>query len=264
MTLLIRSEVFKLRTVWSTWVLLGSTAVLCAGLMALVGLVPHHRHVVNSFPARGTSGWFDGLFSIMTLSVDLALILGAVMITTEHRFKTITPTFLAEPRRWRVVAAKLIVALGGGLGMAVVAGAIGLVYGFVSVGVGLAPLGRMLAEYRHVWPGVAVAAALYGAYGVGLGALLKNQMVTMVVGFVALAVVDPIVGAAVPSIGRWLPGYAADALESVTTTLSAHAAFTGAGSVHLLVWWAGALVLICYGVTLAALGSVTSLRADVI
>jgi ABC-2 type transport system permease protein len=261
---LLRSEVFKLRTVWSTWVLLGITAVLTAGLIALVAFVPHRRAVASDvFPAKGTVSWFDVLFSVMTLAVDLALILGAIMITGEHRHKTITPTFLAEPRRERMAAAKLIVALGGGLTVAVVAGVVGLIYGFAIVGAGIAPMGRMLSEYRHVWPGVAAAAVLFGAYGVGLGALLKNQVVTIVVALVALAVVEPIVTAADASVGRWLPGNAAEALESVAATARSGGAFGSGSSVHLLVWWGGALVIIGYGVVLTALGSLTTLRADV-
>lgn len=264
MTRLIRSEVFKLRTVWSTWLLVGLTAVLIAGLSALVAYVPHHRAV--NFPAKGTASWFDLLFSVMGLVVDLSLVLGAIMITSEFRHKTVTPTFLAEPRRGRMAAAKLIVALGGGLALAVVAGVVGLVYGLASVATGvggIATLGTMLTEFRHVWPGLAAAAVLFGAYGVGLGALLKNQVVTIVVALVALAVVEPIVGTAVPSVGRWLPGYAAMALESVAASARMHAAFGASSSVHLLVWWAGALVIIGYGVVLAALGSFTTLRADV-
>ncbi|HMK63475.1 MAG TPA: hypothetical protein VK386_07635 [Acidimicrobiales bacterium] len=266
---LVRSEVFKLRTVWSTWLLVGLTAVLIAGLSALVGLVPHHRAV--NFPAKGTAAWFDVLFSVMGLAVDLALVLGAIMITSEFRHKTVTPTFLAEPRRGRMAAAKLIVALGGGLALVIVAGMVGLVYGLASVAAGVggsavvpgATMGTMLTEFRHVWPGLAAAAVLFGAYGVGLGALLKNQVVTIVVALVALAVVEPIVGTAVPSVGRWLPGYAAMALESVAANARMHAAFGATSSVHLLVWWAGALVIIGYGVVLAALGSFTTLRADV-
>ena len=264
MTRLLRSEVFKLRTVWSTWLLLGITAVLTAGLVTIVAFVPHNgRDVADLFPARGTAGWFDIVFSVMTLAVDLALILGAVMITGEHRHKTITPTFLAEPRRGRMAAAKLVVALGAGLVVAVVAGAVGLVFGFAAVGGGVGNVGRMLTEYRHVWPGVAAAAVLYGAYGVGLGALLKNQVVTIVVALVAIAVIEPIVGSAAPSVGRWFPGYAAQALESVTASARHQGAFGGGSSVHLLVWWAGAVVLVGYGVVLAALGSFTTLRADV-
>ncbi len=263
MTRLIRSEVLKLRTIWSTWLLLGLTAVLVAGLSALVGFVPHRR-ALSTFPAKGTASWFDVLFSVMTLAVDLSLVLGAIIITSENRHKTITPTFLAEPRRGRMAAAKFTVALGGGLALAVVAGVIGLVYGLASVGAGIAPMGRMLTEYRHVWPGVAAAAVLFGAYGVGLGALLKNQVVTIVVALVALAVVEPILGSSVPSVGRWLPGYSAQALESVAANARMHAGpFSGGGSVHLVVWWVGALVIIGYGVALAALGSFTTLRADV-
>jgi ABC-2 type transport system permease protein len=261
-TRLLRAEVFKLRTVWSTWLLYALTAVLTAGLMAIVAFVPR-RHDVELFPPKASAGWFDIVFSVMTLAVDLALVLGVIMITGEHRHKTITPTFLAEPRRGRMAAAKLAVALGAGLAVAVVAGLVGLAYGLGTVGAGIAPMGRMLTEYRHVWPGVAAASVLYGAYGVGLGALLKNQVVSIVVALVALAVVEPIVGAAAPSVGRWLPGYAAQALESVTASARMHGAFGGASSVHLLVWWAGALVIIGYGVVLAALGSLTTLRADV-
>lgn len=264
MSRLLRSEVFKLRTVWSTWLLVGLTAVLIAGLSALVGSVPHHRAI--DFPSKGTAAWFDVVFSVMALAVDLSLVLGAIMITSEFRHKTVTPTFLAEPRRGRMAAAKLIVALGGGLALAVVAGAVGLVYGLASVAAhvgGVATMGTMLTEFRHVWPGLAATSVLFGAYGVGLGALLKNQVVTIVVALVALAVVEPIVGTAVPSVGRWLPGYAAQALESVAASARMHAAFGAAGSIHLLVWWAGALVIIGYGVVLAALGSLTTLRADV-
>lgn len=264
MTRLLRSEVFKLRTVWSTWVLAGITAVLVAGLTAIVAFVPRRHDVGELFPARGTADWFDIVFSVMNVAVDLALILGAIMITGEHRHKTITPTFLAEPRRERMAGAKLIVALGGGLVIAVVAGIVGLLFGLGMVAGGIAPMHRMLTEYGHVWPGLAAAAVLFGAYGAGLGALLKNQVVTIVVALVALAVVEPILGSTLPSVGRWLPGYAAQALESVTATARNQGAFGGGPSAtHLVVWWVGALVIVGYGVVLAALGSYTTLRADV-
>ena len=58
MTRLLRSEVFKLRTVWSTWVLLGIAALLTAGLTVLIAFIPHNRHdVAVLFPARGTVEW---------------------------------------------------------------------------------------------------------------------------------------------------------------------------------------------------------------
>jgi ABC-2 type transport system permease protein len=263
MTRLLRSEVFKLRTVWSTWVLLGITAVVTAGLSALVGFVPRRRETEVLFPARGTPSWFDLVFSVMTVAIDLGLVLGVIMMTGEHRHKTVTPTFLSEPRRGRVAAAKFGVACASGLVVAVVAGVVGLAFGLGTVGAGLAPAGRMLTEFRHVWPGVAAATVLFAAYGVGLGALLKNQAVAIVVGLGVTAVVEPIVVAAVPSVGRWLPSSAAQALESVTANPHVRGALGGGGLTHLITWWEGALVLVGYGVALAAAGSFTTLRADV-
>lgn len=255
-----RSELFKLRTVWTTWVLLGITAVLVGGLSSLIGFVPH-RHQ-EFFPARGSVPWFDGVFSVLTVALNLALVLGAVMMTSEHRHKTVTPTFLAEPRRGRVAAAKLAVAGLAGLAVAVVAGVVGLLFGFGVVAGGIAPSGRMLTEFGHIWPGVAAACVLFCAYGVGLGALLKNQAVAVVVGLVATTVVEPIVTGVAPSVGRWFPSAAARALESVVSSPAVRHAF-GGGLAHPLAWWVGALALLAYGVVLAAAGSVTTLRADV-
>lgn len=263
MTRLIRSELAKLRTVWSTWVLLAITAVVVAGVASAVGFAPHNRGDAAAvlFPARGTVPWFDSVFSIMALALDFSLVLGVLMVTTEHRHKTVTPTFLVEPRRGRVTAAKLLVSIGGGVVIAVVAGVVGLAFGAAVVGAGYGTSGRMLTEFRHVWPGVACAAALYAVYGVGLGAVLKNQAVSIVVGLGVSAVVEPILNGALPAVGRWLPGEAAQALESVTARPEVRG--FGADLVHLVPWWAGALVLLGYGVVLATAGSVTTLRADV-
>jgi ABC-2 type transport system permease protein len=261
-TRLLRSEAFKLRTVWSTWMLLGITAVLTAGLSSLVGFVPRRRETEVLFPTRGSALWFDLVFSVMTVAIDLALVQGVVMMTGEHRHKTVTPTFLAEPRRGRLAGAKLAVACGMGLVVAAVAGLVGLAFGFGSVAGGLGSTGSMLTEFRHVWPGVAAAAVLFGAYGVGLGALLKNQAVAIVVGLGVTTIVEPIVVAAVPSVGRWFPSAAAQALESVTANPAVRGGF-GGGLTHLVTWWEGALVLLAYGVVLAAAGSFTTLRADV-
>lgn len=263
MTALLRSELLKLRTVWSTWVLLAITAAVTAGLTTLVAFVPRRHETDVLFPTRGGAPWYDLVFSVMAVSIDLALVLGVIMITGEHRHKTVTPTFLAEPRRGRVAAAKLVLACAGGLTVAVVAGVVGLLFGLGTVAGDMAPAGRMLTEFRHVWPGVAAAAVLFGAYGVGLGALLKNQAVAIVVGLGVTAIVEPIVVAAAPSVGRWFPSSAAQALESVTANPAVRGGFGGGGLAHLITWWEGALVLLAYGVVLAAAGSFTTLRADV-
>jgi ABC-type transport system involved in multi-copper enzyme maturation permease subunit len=256
----VAAELKKLRTIWSTWLILGITAVLVGVITSVIAFAPHNNRGGDLlFPVRGTTRWFDSVFSALTSCLTLALVLGILSMTGEYRHKTITPTYLAEPRRGRVVASKLLAAALGGVAVAVVAGAVALVFGFSVVGAGIGDVGRMLTEYRHVFPGVLAAAVLYAVYGVGLGALLKNQVVAVVVGLGVTTIIEPILVGVVPAVGKWAPGQVAQALESVT----ANANGFNNGIIHLVPWWQGGLALLGYGVVLAAAGSFTTLRSDV-
>ena len=257
----VSAELKKFRTIWSTWLILGITAFVTAALTSVIAFAPrrHDRGGVI-LAVRGSAHWFDSVFSILTVSLDLALVLGILCMTGEYRHKTITPTYLAEPRRGRVVASKLVASVLGGAVVGVVAGAVSLVFGLSVVAGGIGNLSTMLTEYRHVFPGVLAAAVLYAVYGVGLGALLKNQVVAIVVGLGVTAIVEPIVVGVVPAVGKWLPGQAAQALESVTANVSRG---FGGGITQLVPWWQGGLALLGYGLVLAVTGALTTLRSDV-
>jgi len=256
----VHAELKKFRTIWSTWLILGITAFLVGALTSVIAFAPHGRgRRAVLFPAQGTARWFDSIFSTLSISLTLALVLGILCMTGEYRHKTITPTYLAEPRRGRVVISKLLASGVGGAAVAVAGGAVALVFGFGVVGGGIGTVGRMLTEYRHVFPGVLVAAILYALYGVGLGALLKNQVVAIIVGLGVTVIVEPILVGVVPSVGRWLPGQLADALQSVTASANG----IGSGSTNLVTWWEGGLGLLGYGIVLAAAGALTTLRTDV-
>src|SRR5262249_15513401 len=104
----------------------------------------------------------------------VVLVLGILSFTQEFRFGTATPTFLAMPARRRVLAAKA-------LALAVA----GVVFAAATITLDLA-LSALVISARGgtlVWSGqleavVAAAVAviaLYGAIGVALGALVRNQ-----------------------------------------------------------------------------------------
>ncbi|MGH9029889.1 MAG: hypothetical protein ACRDV4_09780, partial [Acidimicrobiales bacterium] len=254
------------RTIWSTWVILVVAALVTGALGVLVGFAPHRRAAAAGlFPARGTSAWFDDVLSVMGVATALALILGIIMVTGEYRHKTVTPTLLAEPRRGHTVAAKLVCAAGGGGVVAVASGAAALLLGFGVVAGGYGSSGVMLTEYRHVFPGILAASILYAVYGLGLGAMLKNQVVALVAGLGFEVVVTPIFIGVLPSVGRYFPSQAAGALESVAAAARTRKGFStfGITGSHLLTWWEGALLLLAYGVVLATAGVFTTLRADV-
>jgi ABC-2 type transport system permease protein len=135
-------------------------------------------------------------------------------ITAEIRYGTIRPTFLVTPWRSRVVAAKVVASILIGAGF-------GLAAGVVATGVGAGALRARgidvqldSGDYALMLAGGAAAAALWAAIGVGVGAVVRNQ-VPALVGICAwiLFVEGLLVGDTLEDIGRLTPGAAAAALS---------------------------------------------------
>ena len=76
----------------------------------------------------------------------------------------------------------------------------------------------MWHDWSQIAPGVILGTGLFAIYGLGLGALLKNQIVAIVVGLIFTLVVESIIVAVWPTIGEYLPGQAATALEDAART----------------------------------------------
>jgi ABC-type transport system involved in multi-copper enzyme maturation permease subunit len=150
------------------------------------------------------------------LAAIFAALLGAMSFTAEIRHGTIRSTFLVTPRRGRVVAAKVAASMLIGTGFGLLAGA-------AAVGAGAAALrARGIdvqldgGDYVLLVLGSAVAAALLAAVGVGVGALVRNQVPTLI-GICAwlLFVEGLLVGdvGGLGDVGRFLPGAAASAIS---------------------------------------------------
>ncbi len=182
------------------------------------------------------------------------LILGIIAITGEFRHQTVTPTFLATPRRGRVVVAKLVTyALAGvGYGLLVLAFAVALALPWLAakdIDISLTANGL-----PGSMAGTVAGVAVYAVLGVGVGALVRNQIAAVVGSLVYLFVVEAF-AAALPTIRdyyKYLPG-------------GANAALTGAvqPGTELLEPWQGGLLLVVYGVVFALAGSWLAVRRDV-
>lgn len=253
MNRLIKGEFGKLYStkLW-LWLLLGALGLTALGVCLTIGLDGQQG---NPNPPVATAPGQKNMFSSAASAGIFGLILGIIGVTGEFRHQTVTPTFLATPHRGRVVIGKLIAyALNGiAYGIATIALAIAIALPWLSAKNIDISLGSNGIPGTLV--GVAAGVAVYALLGVGLGALIRNQIAAVVGALVYLFVVEGLVGN-LPGIRdyyKWFPG-------------GANAALTGnfAGpNTHLLQPYQGGLLLVGYGLVFAILGTWIAVRRDV-
>jgi ABC-2 type transport system permease protein len=205
---LIVSEWRKLRTTPTMWWLLAATVVVATG-GAILGFVTADLRHLTPNTGRGLQ---TGLH-IVGLSSTLAEVAGIIGMAGEFRFGLADQTFLSTPRRGRVVGAKAVVYALAGAAFGTVNSVVALTTAWIwltAKGVGL-PFGQSLL-WSILGGGVA-SAALFALLGVGLGALLRNQVVTIVAVLVVQTAVEPAILGASPSAGRLMPSIAAEGLR---------------------------------------------------
>jgi ABC-2 type transport system permease protein len=234
---LVRSELLKQGSTRTAVALLAAMLVLVSAAVLLHGL---------ALPGEDLERYELQLLVFgrgELLATVFAALLGALSFTNEIRHGTIRTTFLVSPRRSRVVAAKVWVSSLAGV-------AFGLVAGALAVGIGTASLNArgidvLLDEGDVVLlvAGSAAAAGLWAAIGVGLGALVRNQVPTLI-GICAwlLFFEELLVGDAtgLGDVGRFLPGAAAAAISG----LDPDTLLEPAVGLALLAVYAGAAALI--------------------
>ena len=251
---LVRAEWTKLFTT-RVWIglLLGACVMAGAFAALFTGFAGRTSENGPPLPPVGTAAYEQTAFAVAAQATILLLILGIIGMTQEYRHRTATPTFLTTPRRGRVVIAKLLayglVAIPFALLVVAVDVAVVMIYAGIR---GDAPSlsGDNLAVLGGVWG----ALVIYAVMGVGLGALLRNQVGAIVGSLVYLFVVEQVLKE-IPltqPVYKWLPG---GALEAMTATLD---------PVELLERWQGALVLLGYGLVAALLGALFAVRRDVV
>ncbi len=204
--------------------------------------------------------------SVYTLAVALGyifpVILGAMVVTTEFRHHTITPTLLAEPRRTRVLSGKLIAVIPCavvvavcGVGGAVVGGALTL----VAMG---EPTFLSDPEILRTIGMSVVALVVWSLVGVGFGSVLTNQVAAIVVLLVFTQFVEPMLRLllaqfdATEMVSKFLPGAAGEAIAGSSLYVSS-------GLAGLLAPWQGIVVLLGYAVAFLAIGRCTTFRGDI-
>jgi ABC-2 type transport system permease protein len=238
----LRSELLKQRSTQTTLLLFLSMFGLVAFAVAMHVLalgaeqLSTRAHQLSVFQVGTRAGMlFAGL-------------VGAIAITAEIRYGTIRPTFLVTPRRGPVIAAKLAVS-----------GLVGIVFGVLAellmtgaaiVGFAARGIDNELTggDYLQLLIGGATAAAFWAAAGVGVGALVRNQ-VGAVVGLCAwMFIVESVSEGFLPGAARFMPGGTGLALAGNSDELSAAV---------------GAPLLVLYAAAFAAAGWLSTVRRDI-
>jgi ABC-2 type transport system permease protein len=211
MTRLISSEIFKLRT---TRTFLGLTVGPLVLLLLIV--IP-----VTAFVHFHTGDrTLHGLLVFPSFLRIFALLLGILTVTSEFRHGTITPTLLVEPDRLRLVLAKLCACV-------LVAVALGLVStgSVTAIGAGIFSLrnvdfGPDPAVVKLIVGG-SVGFGLYAALGLGIGAVVRNQVGAIIGSLVYLFVVESAL-LLVPGVKDEVPTYGLTALMNAVSGFGEH------------------------------------------
>jgi ABC-2 type transport system permease protein len=252
MTRLLRSEWRKVTSVKLGWgMLLGAMALAALGVVAQIASNGVRGGVQLPLSAAATQ---KSIAASASSAYLFSIVVGIILITTEFRHFTSRPTFLIEPRRGLVIVAKMLVAA-----------LVGIIYGVVCAAMTAAIMVPWLGAkgvtilwidggvLQSLLSAIAVI-AIFAVVGIGLGVLVRNQIAAVIGALAYLFVLEPLIQIipVVKDVYPYLPGAAA-------------AAITGSGRAgsSLLDPWAGAVVLLGWGLLFAVSGWILTIRRDI-
>ncbi len=207
---LIRAEIEKLITTRMVFGLLaGAIAISVMGVLG-----PGEQAMEELKQPFHEQQWVFVTALLMRL---LLFVLGVRAITDEFRHGTITSTLLVEPRRERVIVAKVAALAVVGLIFAAIAeGA--LILAAASMGVlKETPLQLSMADAPSIF-GAIGAGALWAVVGLGIGTILRSQVAPIAGGLVWLMGVEDVLSQRLDDLGAYLPGQVGVAMATSPTS----------------------------------------------
>ena len=261
MTRLIRTELLKLRTMRLTYGLIAAAAVLSTLFSLLEG--NQAGSVGSGAPPISTAEGLRSVTTVTGFAMLFAAVLGAIVANGEFRHSSATLTYLATPKRHRVLTAKAIAA-------ASVGSIFGLVAGIIATSVGLifvAAHGDHVALSTgaligHV-AGAMLGAALLAVLGVGIGSLVRSQLATVIGVFVWAIVIESLIGGLYTSIRPYLPYTAATTMAGAKLGNAAFGPAHGLAGGGPLSFIAAAAIIAAIAVAISILAAQTTVRRDI-
>jgi ABC-2 type transport system permease protein len=250
----IRVELLKIRTTRLGYGLLAAAAGITIMFAVLNGTQGSALDTASGLTTQVTVGVW---------AILLAGIFGVTVSSGEFRHGTATLTYLAQPRRTTVLAAKALAAACGGAIFGLAGGILATGTGLIFVAVrgehltlGAGTITRDLAGYL-------LAAALLAAAGSAVGSLIRSQLAAVVGVFVWAVVIESVLGGLYPAARPYLPYAAATTLSGARVGYSTFGPAHGAGGSAPLPFAAAAALVAGVAVLIAALAARTTVRRDV-
>src|ERR1700761_5716781 len=118
-----RAELLKIRSTRTTIALILGVIALILLITLLTGLLTHPTGLASKEDQRE-------LLSLSSLAGVFSALAGVLLVTSEYRFGTIRPTILFNPKRSRVLAAKVLAGALAGIAFGVLGEAVGWAVGY--------------------------------------------------------------------------------------------------------------------------------------
>jgi hypothetical protein len=207
----IKAEFLKLRTTRLPFGLFG----IAVGVTTAITIMAAARPGVSGPGTIGRLSTAVGQREAVTntgFALLMAMIFGVTVATSEFRHHTATFTFLAIPSRIRVLVAKSITAaaVGSLFGLAAALPVTGVGVAFIAAdGYHLTVSAGSMARFVA---GAFVGAGLLAVAGVGIGSLIRSQVVSVMAAFCWVYAVELILAGVFPAAAPYLPYTAATTL----------------------------------------------------
>lgn len=244
MQTLIASEVLKLRTIRSPWLLL-----LVAQGVVVVGVI---GAVASESDLQSTSTLAKAAAHVGLVSM-VSLVLGVLAVAGEYRHRTIADTYLTTPGREPVLRAKLVVYAVLGLLVGITASVTALITMLIAWKIKGVSLPLSSPDLWETLGGDVIWNATFAVIGVSLGAIVRNLTAAVAAALLWIALVEGLVGQLLGGLSRWLPVASGAALGRAS----------GISSSTPLPAWGAALVLAAYAGALTLAAVPASVRLDV-
>jgi ABC-2 type transport system permease protein len=261
---LIKAEFRRLLATRMWWGALLVGGLLGGGLIGMLTLAgPENFN--PPMPGLHTEQGVRTVLGFLGYTALVPAAIGTLAVTSEYRHRTINFTFLFAPRRWQVLVAKIVTHGAAGVCYGLVLTTTAALAFFGSAAARDVTLGMPTADIIELLARTGLAMAAYTVLGIGMGALIRNQVAALavVIGYLYAGETLLMMIPGVRHLYPWLPGGAAAALTDFTAISDALAQQMSTDPVHLLSPVGGLLVLLAYTALAATAAVLSPMRRDV-